>query len=60
MDQRPEVGRVRRLAVRSRPGGLLQPAARGEVRLSARPSHARHLRTVPQVLPHDDLQQRAG
>ncbi|CAG09550.1 unnamed protein product, partial [Tetraodon nigroviridis] len=60
VDPRPEVGRVRGLALRPRPGGLLQPAARGEVRLPAGPAHPGRLRTVPQVLPHDDLQQRAG
>lgn len=60
VDQRSKVGRVRGLALRSRPGCLLQPATRGEVRIPSGSSDASHLRALPQVLPHDDLQQGAG
>lgn len=60
VDQRSEVGRVRGLAFRSGPGGVFQPATRGEVRIPAGSTNTGHLRAVPHVLPHDDLQQRAG
>lgn len=60
MDQRSEMGRVCGLALRSGPCGLLQPATRGEVRIPPGSSDAGHLWAVPQVLPHDDLQQGAG
>lgn len=60
MDQRSEVGRVCGLTVRSGPSGVFQSATWGEVRIPAGSANTSHLRAVSQILPHDDLQQRAG
>lgn len=58
MDQRLEVGGVRGLPKRPHARGLLQPAARREVRFTPGPAHQGDLRFVPKFLSPDDVQQR--
>ncbi len=59
VDKGLEMGRVCGIPQCSGPRGLFQSTSRRTLRLPAGAAHACHLRPLAQVLPHDDLQQRA-